>query len=70
MFGELQARPGDEIGDGARHQDLAWSGERRDASPEVHCDPAHVVTAELDLARVYSDASLNTERRDAFADCA
>ena len=65
VLGELQTRTGDEIGDGASHQYLAWPGERHDASPKVHCDPAHVVTAELDLARVYSGANLNTERRGA-----
>src|SRR5437764_13783900 len=65
---EPEPRAGDEVAHGARHQDLAGPGERRDAGADVHGDPAELRPHHLTLARVETGADLEAERAHAVAD--
>src|ERR1700681_1713207 len=61
---ESQTRPGDQILDGSRYQNLAWSGERPDPRGDVDGDALYVVARDLDLAGMEATADLNVERTD------
>src|SRR2546421_119746 len=65
---EPEPRAGDEVAHGARHQDLAGPGERRDAGADVHGDPAELRPHHLTFARVEAGADLEAERAHAIAD--
>src|SRR5688572_10606184 len=66
---EAQLRPGDEVTDGARYQNLAWLGERGDASANGHRDAGHLAIVHLTLAGVDAGADRYAERRDGIPDC-
>src|SRR5207244_646096 len=61
--GELDPRAGDQILDRSGDEDLARTGECRNAGARVHRDPAHRVARELDLAGVNARAHLQPELR-------
>src|ERR1700716_3551713 len=63
---EAEARAGNQILDGSRHQHLARSGERRDARGDVDCNALHVVAGDLDLAGMEAAADLNVQRPEGF----
>ena len=65
--GELDPRAGDQILDRSGDEDLARTGECRNAGARVHRDPAHRVARELDLAGVNARAHLQPELRVAEA---
>ena len=65
---EAETRAGNEVLDGAGHEDLACSGERGDAGADVHGDAADLVSDDLALARMQPRADLDAEGTDAFAD--
>jgi hypothetical protein len=47
---EVDARPDDQVLDGARREDFARPRQRGDASADVHRDAADLVTEPFDLA--------------------
>src|SRR4051794_16768905 len=57
---EADARPGDEVPNGAGDEHLARTRERPDPRRDVHGDPADVVVDDLDFAGVESDPHLET----------
>jgi len=58
---EVGVRPGNEVDDGPRHEDLAGIGQPGHALSEVDGDAGDVVTSKLDLAGVESSAQLQTQ---------
>ena len=58
---ELKTRTRDEILHGARCEDLARLGVRRDALGDVYGDPSNIVAADLDLAGVQSNPDVDSE---------
>src|SRR5262249_1951273 len=68
VFGKPQARAGDEVLHGARHQDLASLGERGDPGPDVHGDAAELLAHNLALAGVYSGPHFEPETPDSARD--
>ena len=65
--GEPDPRTGHEVDDGSRHEDLVRVREPLHALGDVHDDPADVVAAQLDFARVYADADDDAESVDGGA---
>src|SRR6266542_532231 len=59
---EAEARHGDQIPDGARHEHHARRRQRRDTCPDVDRDAARLAAGHLALARVDAGADLETER--------
>src|SRR5207302_783291 len=59
---EVKARTGDEIADCAGHEYLAGEGERADARGNVDSHSPDGNPSKLDLPRVYSGASLESDR--------
>jgi hypothetical protein len=58
----------EEIGDGARDDDLVRVGVGADALSDVHGDASDVVVLEFDLAAVETSADRESERMDLVAD--
>ena len=58
---EFDPGPGDEVLDGARHDDLRRLRGRRHALADVHREPADVVATKLDLAGVQADAHVDVQ---------
>src|SRR5215217_2705814 len=65
---EVEVGTGEKISDGSGDEDLARSGERRDALSGVDRDSRDVVTAEFDLTGVEPGSHFNTESMDTVAD--
>jgi hypothetical protein len=63
LINEAEARAGDEVGDGAGHEDLAGSGARCDPGGEVDGDTPHLFISQFDLAGVQPASNLETEGR-------
>src|SRR6266566_4181621 len=66
--GEDDSGSGDEILDGARHEDFARLGGCGDARAGVHGDSADLVAHQLTFAGVQPCANLNPERLNVFTD--
>src|SRR5579863_3021955 len=58
-----EGQPGadDEVGDGARHEHLSWTGQRRHPGADVDGHPADVLSQQFDLARVQAGPHLDAE---------
>src|SRR5205807_5188539 len=66
---EFDPRSRNERRHGARYDDLAGTGSSHDPCADVHGDPAHVLPAELDLARVKARSHVDAEGADALVEC-
>ena len=58
---EREARAGDEVDDGARHEDLSGLRDGLDALGDVHGKASDVVTVECNLAGMQPDPYFETE---------
>ena len=58
---ETESRSGHEILDGARHEDLARAGERRDAGADRDRDPDDLAVAHLAFARMETGAHVDAD---------
>jgi hypothetical protein len=65
---EHEVGAGEEIGDGARDQDLVGTCQRGHALADVHRDPGDVVVLEFDLAAMKTRPDLEAEAVDTVAD--
>src|SRR5262249_22525741 len=65
---ERDARPADELADGARHQHFSWPRKCSDAGADVHGDAPGLAVVQLAFAGVNAGAHRKTERTDGFAD--
>src|SRR5262245_7596816 len=63
-IGQHDAGTGHQVGHRPRDQDLARTGEPRDAGADVDRDPPEVAVGDLDLARVHAGPDLDTEPPD------
>src|ERR1700720_1059601 len=66
---EAQARARHQVLDGARHQHLARTGERRDARADVNRNTADIVADHFALAGMESGTDFDPERPDLLGDC-
>jgi hypothetical protein len=65
---ELKTRTGDEVDHRARDNDLARSGEGRDALPDVNGDAADVLAPKFYLTGMEARSHLDTEHANRFND--
>ena len=65
---ELKLRTRHEILNRAGNEHLAGEGRRRDARPDVHGDPGHLLADDLALARMNAGSDLDAEAPHAVAD--
>src|SRR5215208_399043 len=61
-IGELDPRPGDQVLDRARDEQLPRPRAGSDARPDMHRDPADVLAPQLALAGVHARSDLNVQR--------
>ena len=62
------ARPGNQVGDRARHQHLGCRSQGGDARPDVDGQTPQVAIGQLNLARVHTSTDLDPERCDHISD--
>src|SRR5262245_12772992 len=69
-FRKPDSRPCDEIGDGARHEDVPAITDRSDSRTDVDRDPADLLPSQFDLTGVETHSHVDAERSQAVAQLA